>query len=159
MPFRLMKEHPDSPKVIAHPPFIFGAGFLAGVLLNYWAGLSFGVGEMTKIGWLFVAGGMGIAGWAAWSLSRAGTGIPTHLPATALVTAGPYLTTRNPIYIGLTLAYLGLASLLDAPLTLAVLPFVLAVLHKGVVLREEAYLETKFGEPYREYMARTKRYF
>ena len=159
MLFELMKHHPDSPKVIAHPPVIFSFGFLAGMALNYWAGISFGVGEMIKIGWLFLAGGVGIAGWAAWCLSRAGTGIPTNLPTTAMDTTGPYVTTRNPIYIGLTLSYLGLASLLDSPLTLVLLPFVLVAVHVGVVLREEAYLEAKFGDSYRMYRDNTKRYF
>ena len=146
-------------RVIAHPPIIFAAGFLIGLLLNNVANLSFGLGDAIKLGWIFIVGGVGIAGWAAWVMSAAGTGIPTNVPATELVVKGPFLRTRNPIYIGLTLAYLGLASLMDAPLALLMMPVILMVMHAGVVLREEAYLEQKFGEAYTDYCAKTKRYF
>mgnify|MGYP005700455287 FL=1 len=129
------------------------------MLLNNVANLSFGLGDAIKLGWIFIVGGVGIAGWAAWVMSAAGTGIPTNVPATELVVKGPFLRTRNPIYIGLTLAYLGLASLMDAPLALLMMPVILMVMHAGVVLREEAYLEQKFGEAYTDYCAKTKRYF
>ncbi len=155
----MFKRNEDSPKVIAHPPIIFAAGFLIGLLLNNVANLSFGLGDAIKLGWIFIVGGVGIAGWAAWVMSAAGTGIPTNVPATELVVKGPFLRTRNPIYIGLTLAYLGLASLMDAPLALLMMPVILMVMHAGVVLREEAYLEQKFGEAYTDYCAKTKRYF
>ena len=155
----MFKRNVDSPKVIAHPPIIFAAGFLIGLLLNNVANLSFGLGDAIKLGWIFIVGGVGIAGWAAWVMSAAGTGIPTNVPATELVVKGPFLRTRNPIYIGLTLAYLGLASLMDAPLALLMMPVILMVMHAGVVLREEAYLEQKFGEAYTDYCAKTKRYF
>jgi protein-S-isoprenylcysteine O-methyltransferase Ste14 len=159
MLFELIKRNADSPNVVAHPPVIFAAGFLIGLACNFWAGISFNIGEMVKIGWVFVAGGVAIAAWAALQLSAAGTGVPTNLPTTAIVTTGPYVFSRNPIYIGLILAHLGLASVLDAPLAMAALIVIIPVMHKGVVMREEAYLEAKFGPTYRSYLARTKRYF
>lgn len=158
MLMELMKKHPDSPPVLIHPPVLFGFGFLAGLALNFWFGISFSVGNMIKIGYLFIAAGFAISAWAVWHLRAAGTNIPTNLPTTAMVTTGPYRVTRNPIYIGISVAYLGLACLLDAPLDLLSLFPVLIVLHVGVVLREERYLEAKFGEPYREYLRRSKRY-
>jgi protein-S-isoprenylcysteine O-methyltransferase Ste14 len=158
MVLHLLKEHADSPRVVAHPPLIYGAGFLVGLALDFWLGWSFGVGEAVKLGWLLVAGGLLLAGWSVWHLRKAGTGIPTNRPATVIVTDGPYLVSRNPIYAALTAIHIGLASLLDAPAALLALVPVLAVMHRGVILREEAYLEAKFGAPYRAYRARTRRY-
>ena len=79
-------------------------------------------------------------------------------PALALVDAGPFRFSRNPLYVGLTLMYAGLALLIPALWPLLLLIPVLAVLSWGVVRREERYLERKFGEGYRSYKARTRRW-
>jgi protein-S-isoprenylcysteine O-methyltransferase Ste14 len=152
------RKHDDSPRVWVHPPILFGGGLLIGLALDHWLGLSFGVGAAVKLGYLFLFGGLALAVWSVWQLRIAGTNVPTNLPVTALVETGPYRASRNPIYIALTVAYLGLVSLLDAPLALAALLPILFVLHFGVVLPEERYLEAKFGAGYRAYAARTRRY-
>ncbi len=153
-----IKKDPDSPPVMIHPPVLFGVGFVAGLALNLWLGISFNVGTMINIGYLFLASGFAICAWAVWQLRAAGTNVPTPLPVTALVTSDPFKTTRNPIYIRLAVSYLGLACLLDAPLALFSLLPVLIILHVGVVLREKDYLEKKFGEEYLEYKSRSKRW-
>jgi protein-S-isoprenylcysteine O-methyltransferase Ste14 len=153
------RRDPDSPNVVALPPVIYSLGFLAGYGCNIWWGLSFGVGNAVAFGWVLVAGGVLLALWAAWRFRRAGTNIhPTH-PTTSLVIAGPYLVTRNPMYVALAVAHIGLAGVLDAPVALLALLVILPTMHWGVVLREEAYLETKFGEDYLRYKQTTKRYF
>lgn len=154
----LWKHHPDSPNVIAPPPVIFGLGFLIGYACNVWWGWSFGVGPAIVFGWPLLAGGILLAGWAAWQFRRAGTAIPPHRPASALVAEGPYRVTRNPMYMALTIAHVGLAALLDAPAALFVLAAILPLMHWGVVLREEAYLQAKFPEAYGRYRQTTKRY-
>ena len=75
---------------------------------------------------------------------------------TSLVTAGPYRVSRNPIYVGYAFLQLGVALLADSAWVLATLPFVLLLLRQLVVLREERYLEAKFGQAYREYRARVR---
>lgn len=155
----LLKKHSDSPGVLIQPPLLFAAGFLIGLALDYWAGVSFALGDALKIGYLLIVGGVALAVWGIWHMRAAKTNVPTHMPVTALVTTGPFQNTRNPLYIAAAIVYLGLASVLDAPLAMLMLVPVLMVLHVGVVLREEAYLEKKFGEAYRDYAARTKRYF
>ena len=157
--FDLMKKHADSPDVVAHPPILFGVGFLIGILADHWLGASFALGDALQIGYLFLFGGFALAAWSVWELRAGGTNIPTNMPANNLITTGPFRNTRNPIYIGLAISYLGLASILDAPIALLMLVPVLLVLHAGVVLREEAYLIEKFGDAYLQYAARTKRYF
>ncbi len=85
--------------------------------------------------------------------------LPTSETNNALVTSGVFALTRNPMYLALSIVHIGLAALLDAPIALFALLAILPVMHWGVVLREEAYLEAKFGDDYRRYMQATRRYF
>ena len=77
---------------------------------------------------------------------RAGIDIQTRKPTTTLVTTGLYRFSRNPIYLGMTLAYLGVTLLADSLVALVVLPLVLIFVRFGVIEREERYLEGKFGQ-------------
>ncbi len=91
-------------------------------------------------------------------MRRAGTNVRPDQPTLALVFDGPFRFTRNPLYLAATGLYLGIALLVDALWPLLLLVPVLAVLRWGVVAREERYLEAKFGEPYRAYKARVRRW-
>ena len=75
-----------------------------------------------------------------------------------MVTDGPYRYSRNPLYLRVTLLYLGFAFLVNDVWLLAVLPLVLIVLYVGVIRREERYLEAKFGDEYRAYKATVRRW-
>ena len=105
-----------------------------------------------------IAAGIALAALAMRRFRAAGTNIPTPLPSTALVAGGPYRFSRNPIYLALTLIFLGLAAAANSLWLLLLLPAVLAVMHYGVVLREERYLGGKFGERYLDYKARVRRW-
>jgi protein-S-isoprenylcysteine O-methyltransferase Ste14 len=74
------------------------------------------------------------------------------------VEQGPYRFTRNPIYLGMTLAYAGLAVLLNLAWPLLVLPGVLVLLVLMVVRREERHLGATFGDAYRDYQRRVRRW-
>jgi protein-S-isoprenylcysteine O-methyltransferase Ste14 len=88
----------------------------------------------------------------------AGTNIETNKPSTTVVTHGLYKFSRNPIYIGLTTLYLGLAYVADSWWTLILLIPVILIMRWGVIAREERYLEAKFGEAYVAYKARVRRW-
>ena len=152
----------DNPGVIAHPPFIYLGGLVAGMLLEAaWplgAGLFNAGWPQVNLGILGVLTGAGLLAIAARLFVRAGTNIPTHRPSTALVTDGIYRWSRNPIYVALTTIYTGLALALGAWWALIVLPIVLAVMRYGVIAREEAYLEDKFGGAYAEYKKQVRRW-
>jgi protein-S-isoprenylcysteine O-methyltransferase Ste14 len=91
-------------------------------------------------------------------LSRAHTPVDPTKPTTALVTEGPFRYSRNPIYVALTLLYVGVALLINALwILLLVVPAGL-VLRYGVIAREEAYLTRKFGDAYRHYTAQVRRW-
>ena len=95
--------------------------------------------------------------WAIATIMRAGSNVPTNRPTTSIVDTGPYCFTRNPIYLGMMLALVGLAIAFDSLWPLVTLvPFAL-VIRYGVVAREEAYLERMFGEVYRRYRACVRR--
>ena len=118
-----------------------------------------GAGGATAAAWAVGLLGAALLILSALRFIRAGTNIPTHLPATALVTGGLYRFSRNPIYLGLTLVYLGLTLGFASFACMVLLPAVLAVMQIGVIYREERYLEAKFGEAYRSYKSRVRRWF
>jgi len=156
------RHHDDSAGVIAHPPVLYlgalviglGADWLLALpplpYLSGAAGLSAGL----VLGVL----GLGLLFTAAFRFIKAGTNIPTHLPSTALVTDGLYRYSRNPIYLGLTLVYLGLVAGLASLGALVLLLPLLAAMQVGVIHREERYLERKFGDDYRAYKQRVRRW-
>jgi protein-S-isoprenylcysteine O-methyltransferase Ste14 len=96
--------------------------------------------------------------WAISTITRAGSNVPTNLPTTAIVESGPYRFTRNPIYLAMMLGLVGLALAFDSLWLLAMLVPFAAVIRFGVVAREEAYLDRKFGDVYRRYRSRVRRW-
>jgi protein-S-isoprenylcysteine O-methyltransferase Ste14 len=96
--------------------------------------------------------------WAIVTITTAGSNVPTNRPTTTIVEAGPYRFTRNPIYVGMFMGLIGLAIAFDNLwLLIMLVPFTL-VIRYGVVVREEAYLERKFGDVYRGYRSRVRRW-
>src|SRR5262245_64091447 len=92
------------------------------------------------LGWFLAASSFALVGWAFATFRRARTAIIPHHPASQLVRGGPYRFTRNPMYVSLTLLYLGLSLIFDKAWPLAVLPLVVFTLRRLVIAREEAYL-------------------
>jgi protein-S-isoprenylcysteine O-methyltransferase Ste14 len=144
------------------PPFLFVIGLLVGWLLDrYWFPLPlsrFGGSAVKALGWVLLALGIILAAWGIATFRRAKTAINPHLSASQLVTHGPYRLTRNPMYTGLTVQYLGVAALIDSGWPIIVLPIVLFVLVRTVISREEAYLNDAFGADYGAYSARVRRW-
>ncbi len=89
---------------------------------------------------------------------RHGTSVEPFEPTTALVTGGPYRFSRNPLYVAQLLGFAGFALLAGSVWMAGFLPLVALVLHYGAVLPEERYLEAKFGDEYRRYQARVRRW-
>ena len=110
------------------------------------------------LGAILILAGLAIALLGALALRRAGTAIPPNRPTTELVTDGPYRYSRNPLYLALTLIYAGVGLIADDLWILILLVPLLLLIHWGVVVREERYLEAKFGEAYRRYKERVRRW-
>jgi protein-S-isoprenylcysteine O-methyltransferase Ste14 len=152
----------DYAEVAIKPPLLFLGALALGALLSLVIPLGPRLaspnGLALTVGLIFVAIGFALAALAVRNFRRAGTSIVPGEPSTALVVTGPYHVTRNPIYIGLVLTYFGLAIILTSLWVLLLLIPVLIVLQRGVVEREEDYLERQFGDAYRKYKARVPRW-
>jgi protein-S-isoprenylcysteine O-methyltransferase Ste14 len=151
----------DHPGVIAHPPFIFLGGILIGAgFQRLWPWTIFsttGIGLRT-IGILCLLGAAFVVASGAVLMKSAGTNVRPDRPTTAIIQRGPYRVSRNPLYMALTLAYLGLTIPINTWWCVLFLPPILLAMHFGVVLREEHYLERKFGDAYHNYCRRVRRY-
>ena len=152
---------PDVPGVIALPPLIF-LGFLAAaavleavVPLPVLAAHAF---PRYLAGAVLAAGGFVMIVMGTRRFQAAGTNIPPSLPTTALVVDGIYRRTRNPLYLGMTLVYLGVGVAAGSIWAIVLVVPLLWIINTGVIAREELYLERKFGDAYRAYKARVRRW-
>jgi protein-S-isoprenylcysteine O-methyltransferase Ste14 len=149
----------DNPGVIAPPPLIFAGGLAAGLLLNRLRPTLFLPAALSKVlGWPLVVGGLLLGLWGFREMRRAGTNVDPYRPTTAIVEAGPYRYTRNPLYVGMALVYFGLSARANALPAALLLPVVLHLVDRGVIEREERYLEGKFGDEYLRYKGRVRRW-
>jgi protein-S-isoprenylcysteine O-methyltransferase Ste14 len=155
-----MADTADTANVIIRPPIAWALAVLAGLALNWLVPLPF-VPAVVPAGWLgamVFALALALFAWAIATMTRAGSNVPTNLPTTTIVDTGPYRFTRNPIYVAMVLGLIGLATAFNSLwLLLTLVPFAL-IIHHGVVAREEAYLERKFGDAYRHYRSRVRRW-
>lgn len=141
------------------PPLYYGAGFATGLLLDRLIPLPVGGRPATTVAGI-VVGGLGLA------LSNAGvagvirhhTTIVPHHPVTVLITSGAYRWSRNPMYTGLAITYVGGTLLVGSWWPLVLLPAVLLAVTRLVIRPEEQYLSARFGQTYADYRARVRRW-
>jgi protein-S-isoprenylcysteine O-methyltransferase Ste14 len=152
-------ETPDNPGVAAPPPLLYSGALATGLLVNrLFPSPSLPRGLSRVLGWPLILSGLTIGSLAFREMKRAGTNVDPREPATAVVTDGPYRFTRNPLYLSMTLIYVGITALANALAPVLLLPVVLHLMRRGVIEREERYLERKFGEEYLSYKARVRRW-
>jgi protein-S-isoprenylcysteine O-methyltransferase Ste14 len=151
--------------VIARPPLHFLAALLLGFVSAHLLPLPFPVPRIGLVHWIsaIIAGSLiliGIAVFAAGirNFSSAATPVQGTKPTRALVTTGIHGWSRNPIYLGMFLVYGGIGIAVRSPwILILALPIAITIRY-GVVAREEAYLERRFGDAYRDYKARVRRW-
>jgi protein-S-isoprenylcysteine O-methyltransferase Ste14 len=149
----------DNPGVIAPPPLIYAGALAIGLLANRMYPVSFLPRVLRRmLGWSLIVGGFAIGSLGLRQMRRAGTNVDPREPTTEIVTEGPFRFTRNPLYLSMTLIYSGITALADALPAALLLPVVLHVMQRGVIEREESYLEHKFGDEYLNYKARVRRW-
>jgi len=149
----------DTAGVLAPPPLIFAAALGAGWLL----GLAVPCRILPAVlapwaGGVPIVAALVLAGAALREMRRAGTAVDPYKPTTALIRSGPFAFSRNPLYLALVALSLGLTLFANTVWCALLLIPALVVLWWGVVAREEAYLERRFGEDYRLYCAHTRRW-
>ena len=154
-----MNGKPDTAGFVVPPPIIYLGGLAVGFGLEaLLPGTSLPGLVRWVLGGVFFAVGVLLAGSFNTAFARKGTAVEPWKPTTAIVTDGPYRLTRNPAYLAMALMYVGIALLGDALWALVPLPFVLSVIDRGVIAREERYLQRKFGREYLDYKATTRRW-
>ena len=155
-----------NPGVRVPPPLLFVVGFVVGWLIHGRVqpislvhGTGVAAAALELLGIVIVLGGFALMLWGVVTFRRADTALLPTRPASRLVIAGPYRFTRNPMYAGMTLVYLGGVALVNSLWPLLVLPIVLVLLMRLVIQREERYLTDAFGAEYTAYQAQVGRWF
>jgi protein-S-isoprenylcysteine O-methyltransferase Ste14 len=146
----------------ARPPLLYLACLGLGFSLDRLLPLPLAFAEVGLIGWT-AGGGLILIGVAVVvagvrNFSRAATPVPSNQPVRALVTTGIHGRSRNPIYVGMCLLYAGIGIAARSPWVLILALPLFIILRYGVVAREETYLERRFGDAYRDYKARVRRW-
>jgi protein-S-isoprenylcysteine O-methyltransferase Ste14 len=150
----------DRSNAVVRPPIAWAIAFVAGLGLDRLYPLPF-IPEYLPGRWIGIivfAAAFGLAAWAIAMMRAFGTPVETVNPTTTIVSDGPYSFTRNPIYLGMLLGQVGLAIGLNSLwILVTMIPFYF-ILRYGVIDREEAYLERKFGRVYIDYKSRVRRW-
>ena len=148
------------PATLILPPAPYAAAVVGGWWLdrNVQA-LPLDLGAATQaLGWLLVGVGLALFCWTLATFWRHRTTVNPYKAASRLCTGGPFRFSRNPIYVGDWFILAGAALLLQTAWPLLFAPLVWLALRYGVIRHEEAHLEAKFGDAYRDYRARVRRW-
>ncbi|WP_108882573.1 methyltransferase [Anderseniella sp. Alg231-50] len=144
-----------SPNTLPWPPMIFGGLVIAGLLLQQVQPLKL-TEALTWPGYAVLAAGIMLDIWAMATMTKSRTNILPHRAADKLVTSGPFAHMRNPIYVGNTIATLGLGLALQNGWLLIATPLAAIATHKLAVVREQAHLRSKFGEAWSDYAGKVR---
>lgn len=150
----------EPPNRLPWPPMIYGAAVLAGIALGWalpveaWPG----GGTWRALGWALLLGGLALDVAAMVTMTRHRANILPHRAATALVTTGPFAWSRNPIYLGNTVALSGAGLAFANPWLIAAALLAAAATGHLAIRREEAHLAQLFGEEWQAYCQRTRRW-
>jgi len=155
-----MKDESKRPRTLVLPPAPYAAALVGGWWLDRhqtplpldWAVFA------QPLGWLLVGAGLVLFLWALYTLHRHHTNVNPYKAATELCTDGPYRFSRNPIYLGDWLILVGVALLIETWWPLLFAPVIWLMLRYGVIRHEEAHLELRFGDAYRRYRSRVRRW-
>ena len=140
----------DHPRIIAFPPLLWLINAIVSVLVHFFV---VSIPMLPQpfaliLGIICLSAGPALAWPALRTMRAAGTNVNPAKPALLIVRGGPYRFTRNPMYLALCLVQTAIGFFLNDWVTLLFVVPLALVLHFGVILPEERYLEAKFGEPY-----------
>ena len=154
----------ESPDLWVFPPVLPIGGLVLGFVLERFFPLAHRLNWLPETMRVVCALALLLTGCATFigshvALRRAKTGVNPGQPTLALSESWPFSWTRNPMYLGGDLIYLGIAFVSREYWLLLLFPVIQTVCHFGVVRKEEEYLERKFGARYLDYKARVPRWF
>lgn len=150
---------PDHAGVAFHPPLLLIVALALGFLLRRFVPLGFLESELSTIlGRGVVTVSLILFIWAVVTMVRARASIPTSKPTDVIVDGGPFRISRNPIYLSMILLQLGVGVWANSLWFVILAAVSVVLLLRGVILREERYLERKFGDDYLSYKSRVRRW-
>jgi protein-S-isoprenylcysteine O-methyltransferase Ste14 len=152
---------PRGPRILFPPPLLCIIAWLAGLALDSWLPVRLAPssgGLLPLLGPMVTFSGAALSLFTIFMLLRARTGVLPFKPTRALITTGPFRFSRNPIYLGLLIAYLGVTAWTRLLWPLATLPIGLWALWQIAIHPEETYLAGRFGEQYAAYCRRVRRW-
>jgi protein-S-isoprenylcysteine O-methyltransferase Ste14 len=154
-----MTDKKDTPKVIAPPPLIYFTGLVfGGITTWFYPNQILNGGLAVVLANLLILAGISVIAIVFLQMRKAKTNIEPWKPTTKILDSGFYGYSRNPIYAAMILIYLGVSCFFNSVWFFVSLPLSLLIIHFGVILREEKYLENKFGEEYLDYKQRVRRW-
>jgi protein-S-isoprenylcysteine O-methyltransferase Ste14 len=155
-----MLNEMDRPHTLILPPAPYAAALAGGWWLDRnRLALPLDWGALTKpVGWLLVSIGLVLAIWTLATLWRHHTTVNPYKAVSELCTGGPFRLSRNPIYLGDWFILAGVTLLLETLWPLVFAPLIWVMLRYGVIRHEEAHLEARFGDAYRDYRSRVRRW-
>jgi protein-S-isoprenylcysteine O-methyltransferase Ste14 len=153
-----MNDSHEHAHVLLPPPLLVALGLIVGAVLQWRMPWHMLPTRLLAVGVALVAASIALSLWAVWTMRSAGTALDPAQPVTALVVVGPFAYTRNPIYVAMIGASLGIAFSLNTWWLIATTLGVFCVLHYGVIIREERYLSQRFGAAYVTYQQRVRRW-
>ena len=141
------------------PPVYFLAAAVMMAVLNYFAPIrNILYPPVTYSGAVFIIIGFFIMIWSAVLFNKAGTAIKPFDESTHMVTEGMYQLTRNPMYLGMVVILLGIALLFGTLTPFIPIPIFIWLIQTIFISHEENTLEKTFGDKYREYKDRVRRW-
>lgn len=156
-----MEKQADHPGVYFPPPLLYVAVFLVSLVIQQFIHLNrsfFGSTTALIASFLFVIVGFALMLPAVYKFIHTKNTLIPVKPATSLLASGIYSVSRNPMYLGLLLIYIGVACWIGNWWTFLFVPLLILLINKLIIEREERYLERAFGAAFTDYKKKVRRW-
>lgn len=153
------KKNEDNPGVIMFPPLLYTLALALGVLISFLFPYKF-LSNTIAVSFGFILSIIGVVLLfnAARAFVKSKTNVDPRRSTFLIISHGIYRFTRNPMYLGFTLIFIGISFLTSSWFSFILIIPLLIIVQRGIVEREEKYLEKKFGKEYINYKVKVRRW-